>query len=184
MSFHFNGSDGQHNFRCNLDCERCQGNAKSTGEQCKKVTCKYLPLCFIHLKQKVLQVKQSTIPQGGDGLFTLVARTKYEIIGEYTGEVLTNEQLHNRYGNDTAPFAIRAKRNYNIDPACERCFPAYINSALHTNHQNNCEYIVWHQGGTRVRVQTTKALPAGAELFIAYSAGYWNNLRGAYLTKK
>ena len=184
MSFHFNSSDGQHDFRCNLDCQRCQGHARSTGQQCRKVTCKYLPLCFIHLKQNGLQVKQSNIPNGGDGLFTLIARQRNELIGEYSGEELTDAQLQNWYGNDTAPFAFKARGNFNVDPACERCYSAYANTARGSNYQNNCTFIVSHQGGTRVRVRTTKAVPANAELFVAYGANYWNNLQGTYLTSK
>ena len=182
MSFHF--SHGDRFYRCNLTCNRCTGITK-TGGQCKKITCKYLPLCFIHLKQKGFQVKQSTIPNTGDGLFTLIARAKHEVIGEYIGEVLTDQQTQDRYGDVTAPFAVQGKKNHNIDPACKRGYTAYVNSAYHTlNKINNCEFVASHRGGTRVSIRTTRAIQAGAELFVAYGASYWGGLDGTYVTKK
>ena len=109
MSFIYSGATKK--FKCNLLCQRCEGQTVA-GERCKKRTCRYLPTCHIHTKKKYgLLVKKSSIPNAGDGLFALKEFKQGEFIADYKGEVLTKAQRDNRYGSRTArpssPLHIR-----------------------------------------------------------------------------
>ena len=183
MSFYFTRNNGQV-FRCNLQCLRCAGNTKA-GRRCARNTCKYLPLCFQHLKATGLQVKPSNIPNAGDGLFTTRQRARHELIGVYEGEVLSNHALIQRYGTHAAPFAFRPKKDYNIDAACRRCTTAYINDPRGSQFTANVRFVIsFHNDTTRVTVRTTKAIQANQELFIPYDNFYWQGTHGTYITKR
>jgi len=181
MSFHFRGQTTS--FVCNLQCERCQGTAKS-GQQCKRTTCKVLPLCWQHLKNEGLQVKASTIPEAGLGLFTLIPRKKNDVIAWYGGERLTKQQLDARYGDDTAPYAIGNTDEDLIDGACNRGPGVYSNHE--TGARQNADLVASDNayGEPIIEIVARKAIPANTEVFVNYGRSYWQTAgQSDYSTK-
>ncbi len=192
MSFHFTGTQG-HSVHCNLHCQQCTDHTKS-GMRCKRRTCKALPFCYQHAKAKGLQIKDSTIPHGGLGLFATKNYANRELIAEYIGDHHTNAQMQQRYGDHTAPYAIQAKQNDIIDATCRRGYAAYVNAPRGTNLKANAELKPSSRGNERiVNMRATTNIPAGREILTTYGAGYWrdktydNHWQGAkaqFLTKK
>jgi hypothetical protein len=72
---------------------RCSAVNKN-GKQCSKRTAKN-GMCWIHLKAKEgLQVKKSTVPRAGEGLFYVgkEPKKKGEKLADYTGKKITKEE--------------------------------------------------------------------------------------------
>ena len=122
----------------------------------------------------ILTVKSSQIENAGDGLFTEVPIKKGFIIAEFTGKVLTVEELEElteeeqRYlidiGNDLTLF-------------CKDCFAANANDANFGNSgfKTNSKIEMWKN---KVYLVATKNIKAGAEIFCSYGKEYWKNLLG------
>lgn len=103
-------------FQGDLHSMRCEGQTKS-GQRCKRKTVIGLPYCWTHLEIDLhLKIKNSTIPNSGKGVFAkdktkeddeipVVFKPK-ELITEYKGETITQEEKTNRYGQYTAPYAV------------------------------------------------------------------------------
>ena len=170
-----------HMFRCELQGEQCQGRTKA-GARCRRRTVKYLPKCFQHLKSEDgLVVKPSGIAGAGDGLWTTRARKRDEKIVRYTGEVLNDAQLQERYpGDSTAPYVVQQKRGRYVDAACERGTSAYVNHKSYT--QSNCRWLV-NQAG-QVWIVAKQNIPADTELFVSYGSDYRLHEQGVSHTTK
>ena len=69
-----------------------------------------------------LVVRTSTIPGSGLGLFARRAFKAGELIEEYTGEVLTEQQKKRHYPRNNAEYLVKVKRDMYID-AQDRLFP-------------------------------------------------------------
>ena len=184
MSFQYEGST---EFKCNLHCHRCEATNKN-GSRCKKNTCKMLPTCHIHSKSLYgVEVKTSTIPRGGLGLFACKEFKNEDIIAPYTGELLTKRQLDDRYGRenkdgDYAPYAVKMSENKYMDCACERGIASYANA--NPSH-NNSRFSVSNTANT-VNLKATKRIRAGQEIFVSYGKNYFkpNNAPHSTVKKK
>lgn len=139
MSFHYKGST---DYKCNLVCEKCEGMTK-TGERCKRITCKFLPMCYQHTKSVYgVEVKKSGIEDAGFGLFACKSFRKDEIICPYRGEILTKKEIDDRYGvssEDYSPYAIQMSSDKFMDCGCRRGIGAYSNCK---NNKNNAKLAV------------------------------------------
>jgi SET domain-containing protein len=126
-------------------------------------------------------VKQSSIPNAGQGLFALKEFKKGAFLADYTGEVLTKNQLDQRYGpteQDLAPYGFQVSKNKFIDSACERGITAYANSS--PGH-NNAAFSVSHG---RVRLKATENINVGSEVFVDYGDDYFAGPAIVHSTKK
>ncbi len=73
---------------------RCKAKTKSK-TQCKRNTARS-HFCWMHLKSnESLQIKKSTIPNSGLGLYTLKNRKRNDKITGYTGKRITAEEAKN-----------------------------------------------------------------------------------------
>jgi SET domain-containing protein len=128
------------------------------------------PVCFIHLKYLYgLKIGRSTIPRAGFGLFALKNFDKHERLCEYTGDIITIEELNERYGEgdlNTAPYALTTNFGI-IDSACSRGIASWINQG--TNRTNNVTLEVQDD---RVDVVATKKIRPGTEIFTSYGDEY------------
>ena len=107
------------------ECDRCRAYT-SKRRRCKLRTCVIGPFCWIHTKQKGLQIKDSGIPNAGKGLFTLIDRAKGDKkIVLYTGQRKTKAQV------DAMPdtsYVYKVTKNHYIDASKTNSGPArYIN---------------------------------------------------------
>ena len=164
MSFSAPGTD----FTCTLECCRCTAETK-TGSRCERRTRKQLPFCYQHARTlSHIDIRPSTIPNAGLGLFTLQEFKSGDLIVPYKGEILTRAQMDERYGNGLATYALQINKNTYIDSACARGTASFINTFP---RHNNARFSVYsgragHPPGASVRA--TKKIPAGSEIFVDY----------------
>lgn len=128
-----------------------------------------------------LNVKESTLPNCGKGLFTTVDIKKGMLIVEYTGEKITWAEGLKRNENHAfqSPylFYISAKNcidaEYTLDALAR-----YANDAKgHTKIKglnNNAEYLVIKRVPYIV---ATKNIKAGEEIFVSYGDDYWKAMK-------
>ena len=128
------------------------------------------------LLEKFLEVKESTIPQAGKGLFTTIDIPKFTRIVEYKGRITTWKDVEydstNGYIYTVNPkHVIDAKRTL-------KAVARYANDAKGLVRveglKNNCTYNI---EGKRVYIVSMKNIPAGSELFVGYGKEYWDIIR-------
>lgn len=156
----------------------------SNGQRCKRKCVIGVPCCNSHLPIMYhLQIKQSTIPNAGKGLFVydktknnneIVFKgnrkvnnkdKKGDIICPYDGEIINKHELEERYGKQTAPYGIRISKDRYEDAAIRRGVGSLV------NHQrpSNCEFII--SNGV-IKLRAINNLRNGDELFINYGNEY------------
>ena len=186
MKFSFFISNALH-FRANLDCERCKGTTQE-GVQCKRRTCIGTGWCYTHLQsEKHLQIKPSTIPHGGKGLFAsdktkgandIVFRAGTRLI-EYDGELVDRETLQHRYGDETAPYGIHIRQDRFEDGALHRGVGTLVNQSPRAT-MTNARFGI---GRNRIVLFTTKNIRNGQEIFVRYGNEYRFDEDTHYTTK-
>lgn len=128
------------------------------------------------LLEKHLEVKPSTIPGAGNGLFTRVAIEKGTRIVEYKGRITTWKEVEwdsdNKYIYTINPkHVIDAQRTL-------KALARYANDAKGLTKvkglNNNCVYV---NDGLRAYIESVKPIPAGAEILVAYGKDYWDVIR-------
>jgi hypothetical protein len=169
-------------FQCTLIPSRCT-HIQHNGKMCPRIQIIGADLCTHHLTtDKRLEIKTSTLPHGGLGLFAhdnhqqegdivfTYSRTRRrgDFITDYVGETLSLEETTDRYGqNNTVPYGVRLNSKSNIDAACLRGVGA------HANHQarrhTNARFIL---DGKRVYIEATRNIRNGEEIFINYGREY------------
>lgn len=126
--------------------------------------------------KKNLQVKTSTIPGAGKGLFTKVFIPKDTLIVEYDGDIVTWKEIKAEWDNDyiyyvNSQHVINARHRTDV-------VARYINDANGFSKikgfANNCLY---KKIGTNVWVQAVKDIEARSELFVSYGREYWERGR-------
>jgi len=117
-----------------------------------------------------VEVRRSTIPKAGNGLFAKERLRKGAVLGEYIGEVLTAKQAE---GRDPSYFIYKdeggAKKGAAAMVVDGR---TYANPMRWLNHsaQPNAYAELQHDG--RILFKTKKAVQPGQELFIDYGPDY------------
>lgn len=128
------------------------------------------------LLEKQLEIKESTIPGAGKGLFTNKFIPKGKRIVEYKGRIRTWKEVENEDANYYI-FYVSDERiidasNYKKSPA------RFINDAKGLTKikglNNNAQFVV---DGLRVFVEATKDIAAGAEILLGYGKEYWQVIR-------
>lgn len=118
-------------------------------------------------------MKKSTLQNGGNGLFAIntkepanaIVFKKGETIIGYGGELLDDEELDERYGEDnTAPYAVNTKNDTNRDCACERSGGSRANTS--PGH-NNAKFAL-NQTRTEAKLVASRNIKNGEEIFLAY----------------
>lgn len=126
--------------------------------------------------EKQLEVKDSTIPGSGKGLFTKEFIPKGTRIIEYTGRIRTWKEVQN---DDTNFYIFYVTRNRIIDARLRKTSLArYINDATGLQKvkglNNNAEFI---KSKGRAYVDATRNIPAGSEIFVGYGKEYWDVIK-------
>ena len=173
MQFKYKGKQ----FRCPLQCAQCTA-ITSKGTRCKRKVCIGKPECSLHRKD--LQIKKSTIPNAGKGLFAKRDFKKNEVIGKYTGERVTAKQLQDRCGYSTAPYGLQVG-NRIFDSACDRGIMSLANAKREMANAN--AKIVNKGTDSGANVRATKSIKKGDEIYVHYGSTYWKYLDGTYSTK-
>ena len=172
-------------FHARLDSSQCTATAANTAHRCRRRVVIGQDLCYSHLLSiKHLRIKPSNIPNAGKGLFCIdtkqpanaVIYRKGDRIGEYIGERIDLDELNDRYGNTTSPYAMKITNNEFIDAATARGYASLANRAPSANQANaefpNCNYrAIPH----RIYLVAKKDIKNGDEILTSYGKSYRMN---------
>jgi SET domain-containing protein len=134
--------------------------------------------------EKILEIKQSSIPNSGLGVFAKEPIAKGTAIGRYSGLGMNQEALDKKYGTKTAEYGLTVTCSNAADcgtvQASEKhfhkvCIDAVefgnwacrINDGPHSGLKDN---VAFGDDGT---VYATKNIRAGEELLTNYGSDYW-----------
>ena len=126
-------------------------------------------------------MKTSTIPDAGDGLFarrgsvddrTIVFKSG-DVICQYNGEIISQQTLEERYGDNTAPYGVELRAGRKEDGALARGVGTLIN---HYPRKKNCRIAV--NRANRAQIIAIKNIKNGDELFVSYGRSYRFNEDG------
>ncbi len=128
------------------------------------------------LLEKHLEVKTSTIPGAGLGLFTKTAIEKGTWILEYKGRITTWKEVKH---DSTNMYLYTVNPRHVIDARrTKKSLARYANDAKGLTRvkgiTNNCVYV---NDGLRAFIEAGKNIPAGAELLVDYGKAYWDVIR-------
>ncbi|MGB3948293.1 MAG: SET domain-containing protein [Bacteroidia bacterium] len=126
-----------------------------------------------------LEVRKSTIPNAGKGLYTKRDIKKGERIVEYLGEIITWKECDIRAEKDEGGYVFYISRNKCIDAFhTPDALARYANDAKGLTKikgiNNNCVYEIYKNRGW---ITATKNIKAGSEIFVSYGAQYWRDIR-------
>lgn len=173
--------DGQGLFGCDLSSERCAYVNPYTGRQCSRNVVIGLPECWQHRRKNLhVIVKDSNIPGAGKGLFaynpalagtrTPVFKRNQKIVG-YQGELLSNAEVDNRYGNATGPYALSISADNVVDAACRRSLGSLVNTATGSRFANNAR-LGTNYGNRIGTVKAIRPIYHGEEILASYGNRY------------
>ena len=117
----------------------------------------------------------STIKGAGRGLFTLTARAKGDHLVDYFGESLSAEGVELRYPRkDVGVYCLQVSHSLFIDAALLRGVGASANAARR-GVKANARFVVNPRTGS-ARLETSRHIQAGGEIFVSYGPEYWRPL--------
>ena len=160
-------------FTGKLSNQQCMATSKAQ-VQCNNRTVIGAGLCWIHLlKQHNLAIRAAT---HGKGLFAvkagkpnfddqLIVFRNGDRILEYTGDELSNDELTERYGDSTAPYAMAKNKGLFIDAALLRG-PASL-----ANHSPKPNARAGVSNRNTIVLTATRAIKHGQEILLNYDAG-------------
>jgi uncharacterized protein len=124
------------------------------------------------LLEEFLEVKDSTIPNSGKGLFTKTFIPKGTIIVEYKGRRTTWKEVEDDYKNGYIYFISGSKV---IDAkSYKKALGRYANDAKGLSRikgiNNNSVYEV---DGDKVFIKSVKDILPGSEVLVDYGKDYW-----------
>jgi SET domain len=173
-------------FHCKLVSHVCGSKCKD-GSPCNKKVVFGLPLCWMHmLLTKHLRLKKSLILNAGKGVFAIdiykekgdIVFRKGDVICTYEGELIDNNEVEDRYKDQSAPYTLQVNDNDNIDCACER----HIGSVINTKPKhNNCCFVV--KDGKNATIYATKTIRNNDELYVSYGRRYRMHGEFSHTTK-
>ena len=128
------------------------------------------------LLEKQLEVKESTIPGAGKGLFTKIFIPKGTRIVEYKGRLTTWKEVENDYKNGYIYFI---SNNKVIDAkSYKKALGRYANDAKGLSRikgiNNNS---VYEQHGDKIFIKAVKDIIPGSEILVDYGQDYWEITR-------
>jgi len=135
---------------------------------CNKHANVYADLCSEHAVEVYgCEIKESTIPSAGHGLFAVQPFDEGDVIDLYEGKRLSETS------NEFLPYGFHVKEhNCAIDAkSTQSCITRYINNFP---EKANCAFIRFkpNENLTLVTVNTTRKIASGEELFINYGSEY------------
>ena len=126
------------------------------------------------LESDYLYVTTSQLPNSGNGLFTAIAIYKDEIISEFKGEVLSNEEAEIRIKNGTDQYFMNLLNGSILDCRNTDCFAKYANDAngfSKSAFKNNAKITL--DENHNVCLIAIRKLKSGEEIFCDYGKKYW-----------
>ena len=168
-------------FQHPLASERCTGTSKNN-LRCRRIITIGINKCFQHMPN--LKIKNSNIDKAGKGLFAynrnrpngaILFHPNDKII-DYLGDRIDNNELNRRYGDHTAPYALKVNNNLYIDPATRRGIGSLANKPdPHNNNaslrQSNAKFSINPRNHT-ASLKATKNIRNNNEILTSYGRNY------------
>lgn len=155
---------------------RCEALTR-VGVRCSRETIKNARYCWQHVKEKFgIQVKTSTIPNAGSGLFATRPLSEGTRIQYARPEdALTIGQVKDRYGPEGRGDYVVCNSSKCLDArSTQSGHGRYVNDPRGTRKQANSKLTVFQQGGqTKGNIRLTKRVKQGQEIFVSYGGNYW-----------
>lgn len=129
------------------------------------------------LLEKKVEVRHSTLPGAGKGLFAKHFIPKGSRILEYKGKVTTWKEVEGADGHNAYIYYV--KRDHVIDASRHpKALARYANDARGLHRMkgilNNADYV---EDGLRVYIESKKDIQAGGEILVDYGREYWDVIR-------
>jgi hypothetical protein len=188
--FTYYNPDSTIRFQEPLQTERCI-EIKPNHQRCRRLVTIGINQCFQHMNN--LKIKPSLINDGGKGLFahnkklppnSILFQPNDKIIN-YLGENIDQNELNRRYGEHTAPYAVKINSNHYIDSATRRGIGSLSNKPdPHNNNpllrQSNATFSINHRNHT-ASIKATKNIRNNQEILTSYGRSY--RLQDNFTTK-
>ena len=115
----------------------------------------------------LVEIKQSTIPNGGRGVFATKDLKRGDIVTEYVGEFVLNEPTDKEYAIEVKGGFIDGERN----PSSSSCVGSLINREYRKKGILNLRknIVLKEMGRKRVFAKVIKKIKAGKEWITTYS---------------
>lgn len=129
------------------------------------------------LYEKELEVKESSLPGAGKGLFAKSFIPRNTLIVEYKGRITTWKEVDDNDGRNGYIYYVT--KNHVIDAATyPSALARYANDARGIKRvkgiTNNAEYV---EEGRKVYIKTRKDIQPGQEILVEYGKEYWDVIR-------
>jgi len=125
-----------------------------------------------------LYIKESQIPESGQGLFTAIPIYKDEVVSIFKGKILSDTEAQRRAAHGDDAYFINMPDGTIMDSMTVKCFAKFANDAsglIQSSFKNNSRITLDENG--KVCIVANKRIASGAEIFCGYGNGYWKNLR-------
>lgn len=124
-----------------------------------------------------LYVDESCIPGAGRGLFAAKEIRRGDIVAEYWGDLITEEQASELYSSGRGAYMYRTHDGRVMDAdRIEECISKYANDARGMTFQqglvNNARF---EERGKRVLLIASRTIKPGQEILINYGKDYWRD---------
>ncbi|MEO5948208.1 MAG: SET domain-containing protein [Chitinophagaceae bacterium] len=129
------------------------------------------------LLEKKVEIKLSSLPNAGKGLFATDFIPKKTRIVEYKGKITSWKEVDDNDGNNGYIYYV--KRHHVIDASNHpSALARYANDAKGLQRvkgiRNNAEYV---EEGLKVFIEAKRDIPAGEEILVEYGKEYWDVIR-------
>ena len=129
--------------------------------------------------EKNLQIKKSSIPGSGMGLFTSIDIKKNTVITEFYGEKISHTIAAARSILNKSNSILCYNKTYCIDSTIDKnCLATFMNDAngviKKTEIKNNVYMLV---ANGRIYVIAKRSIKCGEELFMSYGTNYWKGMK-------
>jgi SET domain-containing protein len=128
------------------------------------------------LLEKHLEIKPSTLPGSGMGLFTKTFIPKGSRIVEYKGRITTWKEVEHDSDNGYI-FTVTPKHVIDARPH-KKALARYANDARGLSRvkglTNNC---VYNREGLKIYIESVRDIQPGSEIFVGYGKDYWDVVR-------
>ena len=125
-----------------------------------------------------LYIKESQIPDSGNGLFTAIQIYKDEVISIHKGKILSDEEAQYIAANGEDGYFINMPDGTILDSMKVKCFAKYANDAsgfVKTKYKNNSKITLDENGN--VCIVANRNILVGEEIFCGYGNEYWKRRR-------
>lgn len=174
-------------FEADMESHQCEHTRD--GRQCRRKVVIGYTYCFSHLlERKKLRIKESTL---GNflGLFAQdklnptdnnILFRKDDVITEYIGEKIDEDELNQRYDIHTAPYSVQLNDDEYVDSALRRGAGSLANRG--DARTNNAKLVA---SRNKIRIIAMKNIRNGSEILINYGKDYiMNEENVSFKTKK